>query len=94
MQHTLQNYAVEVVNNALKYTGIKQIDLARKMQFSAQRISNYFSGKSEFTLDILDAFCIALNIPTAKIFENYDRLEVPERIVDEIKGIIPGKKAA
>lgn len=85
MQHTLQTYVLETFKNAVKYKGLTQYELGEKMNFNKQRVWNYLSGRSDFTLPIYEKFCAALEIPIAKPVENYADLEEPQAIVSEMK---------
>jgi len=85
MEHTLQTYALEAIKNAVKIRGITQVELADKLDFNKQRVWNYLSGRSDFTLSIYELFCRALDIPISKIFEKYEDLEEPQAIVEDLK---------
>ncbi len=52
----------ERLNETLKYSGISQIELARKIGMSQSVVNNYCTGKREPTLDVLVEICKALEV--------------------------------
>jgi transcriptional regulator with XRE-family HTH domain len=71
MKDTLQSFAVREIRKLMIDKGISQIQLSDDLLISRQMISNYLTGKTEFTLNMFEQFCAAINEPASIILEKY-----------------------
>lgn len=71
MEHTLQTHVVNHFRNLLNINGLTQNDVAAQMDLTRQTISNYFTGRTELTLNLFERFCEVLQVSVLTVVENY-----------------------
>ncbi|WP_159523777.1 helix-turn-helix domain-containing protein [Sunxiuqinia indica] len=96
MEHNFQSFAIDYFKKYLKMNGISQSDLAANLDESKQKVSNYLTGKTEFTLNKFEHFSEAMGIFILDMVSEYHQKIVLNKnvpsYVNDVKPVYETKK--
>lgn len=71
MENNLQTHVINALRNLLNVNDLTQNDLAEKNNLTRQTISNYFTNRTDLTLNMAERLANSLGVPVVKVVENY-----------------------
>ncbi|HBL77746.1 MAG: hypothetical protein A2W90_02435 [Bacteroidetes bacterium GWF2_42_66] len=71
MEHVLQIFVCDLFKKHIDDNGITQNLLSQKLNTSRQVVSNYLTGRTDFSLNMFERFCNALNIKMSFVIAEF-----------------------